>query len=103
MVRFKVVAVTFLITMGAVLLVEHPDILTAGASAKWVSGGAHLNVTSYALDVVYVLSGALGVIVTCMDIRRRIRQRTAWKRRYSMKATDKGRPSSSDNELENGR
>ena len=100
MTRVKVAAIAAVITVGVVLLLEHPGILTGGASAHFMYGsrtGEHLVVTSYALVVVYALCGALALAAACIGIRRRIKQRAAWKRRYSMKSIDGGKlPRSGD-------
>lgn len=105
MARLKVVAITALVTIGVVLLLEHPDILTAGASAHWVSSsinGEHLFVRSYALDVVFLLTLALCLVVAGISVRRRIKQREVWKRRYSMKSIDGGKALNSNDDLQDG-
>lgn len=62
------------------LLLEHPEILTGGASAIWFSSsvnGDHLMVSSYAIDILETLTMALAIVATFLGIRRRLKQRSA--------------------------
>lgn len=97
--RIKVAAVAALITVGVMLLLAHPEILTAGASVGWGYSylGYHVFVRSYVLDAVEILIVPLGLIVICVRIRQRIKQKTVWKRRCSMRSIDGGKwPRSED-------
>lgn len=92
--QIKVVAVTALIAVGIVLLLENPEVLTDGASATWSHSAVlpdHFAVRSYALDVLDGLTAALGLAAVFVTIRRRIRQRSIWRRRESMKSIDGGK------------
>ena len=100
--RIKIAAITALIIIGVVLLLEHPEILTDGASAHWFSDsilGDHLAVSSYALDFIEILTAALALVAAFFGIRRRLKQRPAWKRRYSMEAISGGKPPRSEREF----
>jgi hypothetical protein len=90
----KIAGLTALITIGVILLLEHPEILTGGASANWMSDsilGDHLAVSSYALDFIEILTVALALVAVCFSIRRRLKQSSVWKRRYSMEAVSERR------------
>lgn len=100
--RIKIAAVTALITIGVVLLLANPEILTGGASANWISDsilGDHLAVSSYALDSIEILTAALALVAAFFGIRRRLKQRSVWKRRYSMEAISGRRPRNAEREL----
>jgi preprotein translocase subunit SecG len=99
--RIRVAVITALIAIVVVLLLEHPEILTGGASAMWSSGsilGDHLVMSSYAIDILETLTMALAIVATFLGIRRRLKQRSAWKRRYSMKSIKGGKPPNPENE-----
>jgi uncharacterized membrane protein len=103
--RIKVAAAAAVVTVGVVLLLEHPDILTAGASLSWGwswVGGYGVFTGSYALSAVKLFAVALGLTVICVRIRQRIRQRAIWRRRYSMRSIDGGKTSRSDDDLRDG-
>ena len=62
--RIKVAVAATLITVGVMLLLEHPEILTAGASMSWGHSylGYDVFARSYAVDAVEILVVALGLI-----------------------------------------
>ena len=103
--RIKVAAAAALITVGVVLLLEHPDVLTAGASLSWGwswIGGYGVLTRSYALDAVELFLIALGLIVVCIRIGQRIKQRAIWRRRDSMMSSGGGKMSRSEDEPRDG-